>query len=60
MYEYASITQNMIEYAGIHLEKQGAEYARILNMADVVHSIRSPYKFLSGYSDIYLFRLSNI
>ena len=49
MYEYASITQNMIEYAGIHLEKQGAEYARILNMADVVHSIRSPYKLLSGY-----------
>ena len=60
MHEYASIPQNIIEYAGIHLEKQGTEYARILNAADVVHSIRSPYKLLSGYSDGYLFRLWNI
>ena len=30
MCEYASITLNMIEYAGIYLEKQSAEYARIL------------------------------
>ena len=50
----------MIEYAGIHLEKHGTEYARILNAADVVYSIRSPYKLLSGYSDRYLFRLWNI
>ena len=30
MREYALITLNMIEYAGIHLKKQSAEYARIL------------------------------
>ena len=41
MLEYASITLNMIEYARIYLKKQSAEYARILNVSDVVHSIRS-------------------
>ena len=29
----------MIEYAGIYLKNQGAEYARILNESDVVHDI---------------------
>ena len=41
----------MIEYARIHLKKHGAEYARILNMSDAVHSIRSLYKLLSSYRD---------
>ena len=49
MCEYASITLNMIEYAGIYLEKEITEYARILHMSDTVHSIRSLYKLLSIY-----------
>ena len=39
----------MIEYAGIYLEKEITEYARILHMSDTVHSIRSLYKLLSIY-----------
>ena len=51
----------MIEYAGIYLTKQSAEYARILNVSDAVHSIRSLYKLLSSYRDRGVFRtLSNI
>ena len=42
---------NMIEYAGIHLKKQIAEYARILNVSDIVYNIRSLYKLLSNYRD---------
>ena len=38
---------NMIEYAGIYLKKQSAEYARILNVSDAVNNIRSLYKLLS-------------
>ena len=45
MHDYALITQNMI------LKKQSAEYVRILNMSDAVHSIRSLYKLLSSYQD---------
>ena len=45
MRDYALITQNMI------LKKQSAEYARILNKSDAVHSIRSLYKLLSSYQD---------
>ena len=45
MREYASTTLNVIEYAGIYLKKQRAEYARILNVSDAVYSIRSLYKF---------------
>ena len=41
MREYASTTLNVIEYAGIYLKKQRAEYARILNVSDAVYSIRS-------------------
>ena len=34
----------MIEYAGIYLKKQSAEYARILNVSDdAAHSLRSLY-----------------
>ena len=51
MHEYALITLNMIEYAGIYLKKQGGKYARILNVSDAVHSIRSLYKLLSSYQD---------
>ena len=51
----------MIKYAGIYLKKQSAEYARILNVSDAVHSIRSLYKLLSSYRDRDVFRtLSNI
>ena len=39
MLEYALITLNMIEYAGIHLKKQSTGYARILNVSLAVHSI---------------------
>ena len=56
----------MIEYAGIYLKKkkkkkQSAEYAGILNVTDVVHSIRSLYELLSSYRDRDIFRtLTNI
>ena len=51
MREYVSITLKMIEYAGIYLKKQSVEYARIRNVSDAVHSIRSQYKLLSSYRD---------
>ena len=41
MGEYASVTLNMIEYAGIYLKNQNSEYATILNVSDSVHGIRS-------------------
>ena len=34
MPEYALITLNVIEYAGIYLKKQSAEYARIFNVSE--------------------------
>ena len=49
MREYALIMLNMLEYACIYLNKQSFEYARIPNVSDAVHSIRSPYKLLSSY-----------
>ena len=59
MSQYAN-RLNMVEYAGIYLKKQSTEYARILNVFDVVHSIRSLYKLLSSYRDRDVFRtLSN-
>ena len=45
------MTLNVTEYVGIYLKKQSAEYARILNVSDAVHSIRSVYKLLSSYRD---------
>ena len=46
MCQYASITLNIIECAGEYLKKQkqkkkSTKYARILNVSDAVHSIRS-------------------
>ena len=41
----------MFEYARIYLKKRSAEYARILNVSDAVHSIRSLYKLLSSSRD---------
>ena len=38
----------MIEYT-VYLKKQSVEYARILNMSDAVHIIRSLYILLSIY-----------
>ena len=49
MHEYVLVMLNLIEYGGICLKKQSAEYARILNLSDAVHSIRSQYKLLSSY-----------
>ena len=47
MREYAPITLNIIEYAGIYPKKQRAEYARISNVSDAAHSsLRSLYKLL--------------
>ena len=36
MREYALITLNMIKFAGIYLEKQSAEYARIPSMMQYI------------------------
>ena len=47
MREYTSMMLNVIKYADTYQKKQSAEYARILNVSDVVHSIRS----LSSYRD---------
>ena len=41
----------MLEYACIDLNKHSSEYARILNVSDAVHSIRSLYKLLSSCRD---------
>ena len=46
----------MIEYSGIYLKKQNVEYARILNVSDTVHSIRSLYKLLINYQVRDVFR----
>ena len=47
---YAIIMLNTTEYSGIYLKKN-AEYARIPDMSDAVHSIRSLYKLLSSNRD---------
>ena len=47
---------NNAECAWIYLNKQSCEYARILNVSDVVCIIRSLYKLLSGYRDRGIFR----
>ena len=61
MREYTSITLNMIEYAGIYVKKQSAEYGRILNVSDPVHIIRSLHKLPSIYRDRNVFKtLSSI
>ena len=39
----------MPEYAWICLNKQGSEYAKVLNMIVIVHSLGSMYKVLSTY-----------
>ena len=51
MCEYVSITLNMTEYASIDLKKPSAEYDRILNVSDAVHSKMSLYKLESSYPD---------
>ena len=54
MRECPSVTLNMIEYTGIYLKIQSAEYATILDVSNAVHSIRSLYKLcklLSSYED---------
>ena len=49
MRECALIVLSLIEYANIHLKNHSAEFARILNVADAVHSKRLLYKLLSSY-----------
>ena len=49
MREYALITLNMIEYASINMKTWSAEYARIPDVPDAMHSLRSLYKLLSSY-----------
>ena len=54
--EYALISLNTTECASIYLKKKqqqtnSAEHARILNVSDPVHSIRSLYKLMSSYRD---------
>ena len=56
MQHYASVALNIIETAGIYQEKQSAEYARILDVSDAVHSIKSLYKLLSSYQGREVFR----
>ena len=51
MCKYALATLNMTEYVSINWKKQKAEYARILNISDVVQRIRSLYKLLIIYQD---------
>ena len=51
MRAYTLITLNMIEYSSLYLKKQSAEYARILDVSDAVHSIKLLYKLLSSYRD---------
>ena len=46
----------MHEYVLICLNKQGSEFARVLNMPDIVHRLRSLYKLLSTYGDRVVFR----
>ena len=61
MREYALITLNMIEYASTNLKTWSAEYARIPNVPDAVHSLRSLYKLLNSYRGKGVFKtLSNI
>ena len=49
MHEYALTTLNIIEYARIHLKKQGADYAKSLNESDAVHSLKPLYQLLNSY-----------
>ena len=61
MRAYALAMLNMLEYACIYLNKQSSQYARILNVFDAVHRIKSLYKKVSGYWDKGVFRtLPNI
>ena len=39
----------MIEYASINMKTWSAEYARIPDVPDAMHSLRSLYKLLSSY-----------
>ena len=54
--QYAWLCLNNAEYAWIYLNKYNFEYARILNVSDAVHSLRSLYKSLSNYRDRGVFR----
>ena len=51
MREYGLIMLNMIGYACIYLNKQSDEYARILNVFEAVHCIKTLYILLSSYQN---------
>ena len=57
MREYALITLDIVKYTGICLQNQSYEYARILNVSDAVHGIRSLYKLSSSYHNRDVFRI---
>ena len=48
--KYAPVTRGT-KYAWIYLNKQSSEYAKILNVSDAVHSMRSLYNLLSSHRD---------
>ena len=43
----------MPQYTSLYLNKKSSEYAKILNVSDAVHSIRSLYKLLSRSRQTY-------
>ena len=55
MSQYTWMCLNNAEYEWIYRhireKKQNAEYVRILNVSDAVHSVRSLHKLLSSYRD---------
>ena len=53
---YTLIMLNMLESNCVNRNKQSSEYARILNVLDAVHSIRSLYKLRSSYRNRAVFR----
>ena len=57
MREYAMPMLLYLKYAYIYLNKHSSKYARILNVSDAVHSVRSLHKFISSYRDRGVFRI---
>ena len=60
MLEFALILPNILEYACIYLNKQTSEYARVLNVSEPVHSIRSLTNHWAVIETVVFRTLSNI
>ena len=56
MSQYSWISLNNAEHIPAYAWKNSSEYARILNVFDAVHSIRSLYKLLRCYRDGDIFK----